>query len=465
MMNIEAYGNFGSSENKELGENLEGQNVIAKRRSDLDKLSYEVLQIVIDQIPESKAGDDLSAQHKRTQEKINDVINTIIFEQKRHLSFADKKRVNMTVMNEIYHYGPITDLLNDVTVTEVMVNGPKKIFVEREGKIQQTDNEFRDDKHVMHIIDRIISPLGRRVDESSPLVDARLPDGSRVNVIIPPLAVKGPSITIRKFAKDPFTADDLISFGTLSSDLAQFLRHCVRGRTNVLVSGGTGSGKTTLLNILSGYIPDDERIITIEDAAEVQLQQPHVVTLESRPANIEGKGKITIRDLVVNSLRMRPDRIIVGEVRGGEALDMLQAMNTGHDGSLTTVHANTPRDSLSRLETMVMMSGIELPSRAIREQVSSAINLVVQIERMLDGTRKISKVSEIVGMEGDTVTLQDIFIFNQEGIDEKGKVRGRHQATGVTPSFLPKLKAHGENVSASLFKPSNFRSDMFRKGN
>ncbi len=243
MMNIEAYGNFGFSENKEQGENLEGQNVIAKRRSDLDELSYEVLQIVIDQIPESKAGDDLSAQHKRTQEKINEVINTIIFEQKRHLSFADKKRVNMTVMNEVYHYGPITDLLNDVTVTEVMVNGPKKIFVEREGKIQQTDNEFRDDKHVMHIIDRIISPLGRRVDESSPLVDARLPDGSRVNVIIPPLAVKGPSITIRKFAKDPFTADDLISFGTLSADLAQFLRHCVRGRTNLLVSGGTAVGK------------------------------------------------------------------------------------------------------------------------------------------------------------------------------------------------------------------------------
>lgn len=462
-MNLGAYGNFGFAEaNNE--EKMEDQNGLAKRRRDLDELAYEVLQIVIDQLPAAKGADD-GVQQKKTQEKINDIIGAIIYDQKRHLSFADKLRVNQTVMSEIYHFGPISELLNDDTITEIMVNGPKNIFIERKGKIVKTDNEFRDDKHVMHIIDKIISPLGRRVDESSPLVDARLPDGSRVNIIIPPLAVKGPSITIRKFSSDPFTVDDLITFGTLNADIAQFLRLCVKGRINILVSGGTGSGKTTLLNVLSSFIPEMDRIVTIEDAAEVQLQQSHVVTLESRPANIEGKGKVTIRDLVVNSLRMRPDRIIVGEVRGGEALDMLQAMNTGHDGSLTTIHANTPRDSLSRLETMVMMSGIELPSRAIREQVASAINLVVQVSRMLDGSRKVTKISEIVGLEGDTVTLQDVFIFNQEGFDEQGTVKGKHQATGILPNFLTKIKAHGENVPASLFKTSVSNFDSYRKGN
>lgn len=463
-MNLGTYGNFSFSGITNAEEKEESQSGLVKRRRDLDELAYEVLQIVIDQLPPTKEADDISEQ-KKTQEKINDIISNIIFEQKRHLSYADKQKVNLAVINEVYQFGPISDLLNDDTITEIMVNGPLDIFVERKGKIIKTENEFRDDKHVMHIIDKIISPLGRRVDESSPLVDARLPDGSRVNIIIPPLAVKGPSITIRKFSKDPLTTNDLITFGALNGDIAEFLRLCVKGRINVLVSGGTGSGKTTLLNVLSSYIPEDERIVTIEDAAEVQLQQAHVVTLESRPANIEGNGRITIRDLVVNSLRMRPDRIIVGEVRGGEALDMLQAMNTGHDGSLTTIHANSPRDSLSRLETMVMMSGVELPSRAIREQVASAIDLIIQVERMVDGSRKVTKISEIIGLEGEIVTLQDIFLFHQMGFDEHGNVKGKHKATGIMPNFMEKIKAHGENIPPSLFKPVGTPNmDPFRKG-
>lgn len=462
-MNLGAYGNFSFSEATTAEEKEETQSGLVKRRRDLDELAYEVLQLVIDQISAVKDTDDAVGQRK-TLEKINEAIGNIIYEQKRHLSFADKQKVSQSVMNEIYQFGPISDLLNDSSITEIMVNGPMDIFVERKGKIVKVENEFRDDKHVMHIIDKIISPLGRRVDESSPLVDARLPDGSRVNIIIPPLAVRGPSITIRKFSKDPLTTKDLITFGSLNGDIAEFLRLCVKGRINVLVSGGTGSGKTTLLNVISSYIPEDERIVTIEDAAEVQLQQSHVVTLESRPANIEGKGRITIRDLVVNSLRMRPDRIIVGEVRGGEALDMLQAMNTGHDGSLTTIHANTPRDSLSRLETMVMMSGIELPSRAIREQVAAAIDLIVQVERLVDGSRKVTKISEIIGLEGEVVTIQDIFQFRQNGFDEHGVVKGKHQATGIVPNFLDKIQAHGETVPASLFKSMNNNLGPLRKG-
>ena len=463
-MNLGTYGNFIFSGITNAEEKEESQRGLVKRRRDLDELAYEVLQIVIDQLPPTKEADDISEQ-KKTQKKINDIISNIIFEQKRHLSYADKQKVNQAVMNEVYQFGPISDLLNDDTITEIMVNGPLDIFVERKGKIIKTENEFRNDKHVMHIIDKIISPLGRRVDESSPLVDARLPDGSRVNIIIPPLAVKGPSITIRKFSKDPLTTNDLITFGALNGDIAEFLRLCVKGRINVLVSGGTGSGKTTLLNVLSSYIPEDERIVTIEDAAEVQLQQAHVVTLESRPANIEGNGRITIRDLVVNSLRMRPDRIIVGEVRGGEALDMLQAMNTGHDGSLTTIHANSPQCSLSRLETMVMMSGVELPSRAIREQVASAIDLIIQVERMVDGSRKVTKISEIIGLEGEIVTLQDIFLFHQMGFDEHGNVKGKHKATGIMPNFMEKIKAHGENIPPSIFKPVGTPNmDPFRKG-
>lgn len=450
-----AFGTFGVNGIKKsepvVDEKESTSELLAKKKKELDDLSYEVLGNVIDQITLSADSNDI-IQKRTVQEKINETINSILFETKRHLSLGDKQRVNNSVMDEIFGYGPITILLNDPTVTEVMVNGPYSIFVERSGKILKTEHTFRDDRHVMHIIDKIIAPLGRRVDESSPLVDARLPDGSRVNIIIPPLSIKGPAITIRKFSVDPFTLEDLIAFGTLNGDMAKLLRASVRGRVNVLVSGGTGSGKTTLLNVLSGFIPDNERIVTVEDAAELQLQQEHVVTLEARPANIEGKGRITIRDLVVNTLRMRPDRIVVGEVRSGEALDMLQAMNTGHDGSLTTIHANTPRDSLARLETMVMMSGMELPSRAIREQIASAINLIVQVGRFTDGTRKIMKITEIVGMESDTITLQDIYIYRQDGFNERGGVIGKHVPTGIVPNFLEKIKAHGDNIPASVFK-------------
>jgi len=346
-----------------------------------------------------------------------------------------------------------------------MVNGPNSIYVERSGKLQKTGTIFRDDEQLRRIIDKILVPIGRRVDEKSPMVDARLPDGSRVNIIVPPLAIKGSVITIRKFASDPFMLEDLITFGTLNMDMAKFLRASVRGRINILISGGTGSGKTTFLNVLSSFIPETERIVTIEDAAELQLQQDHVITLETRPANAEGTGKIAIRDLVVNSLRMRPDRIVVGEVRSSEALDMLQAMNTGHDGSLTTVHANTPRDSLSRLETMVMMSGMDLPSRAIREQIASAINLIIQVSRFPDGSRKILKVTEVLGMESETITLQDIFEFRQEGFTENGKVKGRHVPTGIVPGYIDKLRIHGENLSTSIFKsvPSPLNDIRFRR--
>lgn len=437
-------------------------DLLARRKKELEDIANDVLDIVIDEIVFS-VDDSEAVQRKTALDKINEVMNDILAETKMHLSMVDKQKVSGLVMDEIFGYGPITSLLNDPTVTEVMVNGPDKVFIERAGKIEKVENTFRDDKHVMHIIDKIVAPLGRRVDESSPMVDARLPDGSRVNVIIPPLSIKGPTITIRKFAVDPYTIDDLIAFGTLNADMAKLLKAGVKGRINIIVSGGTGSGKTTFLNVLSGFIPNNERIVTIEDAAELQLKQEHVVTLESRPANIEGKGKVNIRDLVVNALRMRPDRIIVGEVRSGEALDMLQAMNTGHDGSITTIHANSPRDTLSRLETMVMMSGMELPSRAIREQISSAINLIVQVARFSDGTRKVSKVTEIVGMEGDTITLQDIYQFRQDGFDERGGVIGKHVPTGIVPGFLDKIKEHGDTIPVSIFKVPDQSADMNMK--
>lgn len=391
------------------------------------------------------------AKKQELERKLADVVDQIIDEEASHLTSTERQRITTDIIDEVMGFGPITPLLTDPSISEVMVNGPKQVYVERSGRLEITDVAFRDDAHVMHIIEKIVAPLGRRIDESMPMVDARLPDGSRVNGIIPPLSLNGPVITIRKFAADPFTVEDLIGFGTLTPEVAEFLEACVRVRLNVVVSGGTGSGKTTLLNVLSSFIPSDERIVTIEDAAELQLRQDHVVSLESRPPNIEGKGAIAIRDLVRNALRMRPDRIVVGEVRGGEALDMLQAMNTGHDGSLTTGHANSPRDMLSRLETMVLMAGMELPVRAIREQISSAIDLIVQTSRLRDGSRKIVKVTEVQGMEGDVITLQDIFVFEQQGIDEAGKIQGRFYPTGIRPKFMDRLEAAGVRVGPELF--------------
>ncbi len=379
------------------------------------------------------------------------LVNALLEQETVFLIAATREKILQEIVAEAIGYGPIHPLLLDEDISEIMVNGPEMVFVERKGKLEKTAVVFRDAAHVSHIIEKIVAPLGRRIDESMPMVDARLPDGSRVNAIIPPLALNGPTITIRKFAREPYTIDDLIKFGTLTVEMATFLEAAVRGRLNIFVSGGTGSGKTTTLNVLSAFIPPGERIVTIEDAAEIQLRQEHVITLESRPPNIEGKGEITIRDLVRNSLRMRPERIIVGEVRGAEALDMLQAMNTGHDGSLTTGHANTPRDMLARLETMVLMAGMDLPVRAIRGQMASAVDLIIQQSRLRDGTRRITHITEVQGMEGEVIVLQDIFHFKQEGIDTEGNVIGHFSASGIRPKFMSKLEASGLNLGAEVF--------------
>ena len=364
----------------------------------------------------------------------------------------DRVKVATELFNDIMGYGPIEELIQDPNFSEIMVNGPDKVYVEDKGKLKLTDIKFRDEEHLMNIINRIVSNVGRHVDEASPMVDARLADGSRVNAIIPPLSLIGPVLTIRKFGKKPITAQQLLAFGSLTPDMLRFLEACVRGKLNIVVAGGTGSGKTTLLNVLSSYIPEDERIVTIEDAAEVQLKQEHVITLEARPANLEGKGAVTIRNLVKNALRMRPDRIIVGEVRSEETLDMLQAMNTGHDGSLTTTHANSPRDTVARLETMVLMSGMELPLKAIRDQISSAIDIIVQQSRLRDGTRKITSITEIVGMEGDIVSMQDIFVYETDGtVDASGKFVGKFHATGVRPNCLEKISGNGVSVNNEWF--------------
>jgi pilus assembly protein CpaF len=378
-------------------------------------------------------------------------------EQDLPLTSADRRALLNEIASDVLGYGPIDPLLNDPEVTEVMANGPYDVYYERSGRILKSDVRFVDEVHLRRIIDKIVGQIGRRVDEATPMVDARLPDGSRVNAIIAPLAIGGPYLTIRKFAVDPFQEADLISFGTLTQRVADFLRACVRGRLNILISGGTGSGKTTTLNVVSAYIPDDERIITVEDAAELQLHQDHVLTLESRPANIEGTGNITIRDLVKNTLRMRPDRIVVGEVRDAAALDMLQAMNTGHDGSLTTVHSNSPRDTLSRIETMVLMAGFDLPVRAIREQVSSAVDLIVHVSRLKDGTRRVTHVTEVEGMEGEIITLQDLFLFDYGmGVDDEGRYNGRLKATGIRPTFSEELENQGIRLPADLFDPEPF---------
>lgn len=404
---------------------------------------------ILSEIKDLKLEDDQDKSKIETD--ITSLIENILDEETDYLAKAEKQQITSEILDEAIGFGPINKLINDASVSEIMVNGPNQVYVEKKGKLILSDVRFRDDDHIMHIIERIVSPLGRRIDESSPMVDARLPNGSRVNAIIPPLALNGPTMTIRKFSENPLTVNDLISFGSITPNIAMFLRACVESRLNMVVSGGTGSGKTTTLNVLSSFIPEDERIVTIEDAAELQLGQDHVVSLETRPPNIEGKGAVTIRDLVKNSLRMRPDRIVVGEVRGGEALDMLQAMNTGHDGSLTTGHANTPRDMLARLETMVLMAGMDLPVKAIREQISSAIDIIVQQSRLKDGTRRITQITEVVGMEGDIITLQDIFVFKQRGKDEKGRILGDFEPTGIKPRFLEKLQDMGVNVPNEIF--------------
>lgn len=398
---------------------------------------------------------DLSALGRLSQEQAGEEIRGVIAQlleaDGMPLSRDDRKRLEAEITSEVLGYGPLDALLKDDSVNDILVNGPKQVYVERRGNLELTHVQFRDDEHLTQIIDRIVSAIGRRVDAASPLVDARLPDGSRVNAVIAPIALDGPSVSIRRFGKDPFHIEDLVNFGSMTNEMATFLRGIVHARMNIVVSGGTGSGKTTLLNCLSSFIPHDERVVTIEDAAEIQLQQPHVVRLETRPANLEGKGMITCRDLVKNALRMRPDRIVVGEVRGGEALDMLQAMNTGHDGSLTTLHANSPRDCLSRLEMMILMAGVELPVQAMRQQISSAVDFVVQQTRLRDGSRRVLKVTEIVGMEGEVVSSQDIFEFVQTGVDEEGKVNGYHQCTGIRPQCLELLEAAGLRFPPEFF--------------
>ena len=381
---------------------------------------------------------------------IQDLFDQILAEENIVLSRPERVRLFEQIVAEILGFGPLQSLLEDDKITEIMVNGAKNIYIERDGKLHRVPITFESDEHVMRIIDRIVSPMGRRIDESSPYVDARLPDGSRVNAVIPPISLVGPTITIRKFFRNPLTIEQLIEFGTITPEAVQFLKACVEARLNIVISGGTGSGKTTLLNVLSQFIPNDERIITIENAAELQLRQEHVVTLESRPPNIEGRGEVTIRQLVINALRMRPDRIIVGEIRDEAALDMLQAMNTGHDGSMTTAHSNSPRDTLARIETMALMAGMDLPVRAIREQVSSAIDLVVHQERFRDGTRKVVNITEVSGMEGDVITLTDLFVFEQTGYSN-GKVVGRLKPTGLRPKFIDKIEAAGIHLPASIF--------------
>ena len=423
--------------------------------NDYQNIKQSVHKIIVEQMTptEQMVLSAVQQDAAEVEQVIGNYVDKVLEDNPFAVPVSERGRIVSDLRDEMLGLGPIESLLKDPSITEIMVNGPKKVFIERMGKLQLSGVQFHDDAHVMNIIERILSPIGRHIDESTPLVDARLKDGSRVNIIIPPLALCGPCITIRKFAQKALSVENLISFGTLDRKMADFIRACIQARINILVSGGTGSGKTTTLNVLSSFIPENERIVTIEDAAELKLQQTHVVTLESRPANIEGSGQITIRDLVKNALRMRPDRIIVGEVRSGEALDMLQAMNTGHDGSLTTAHANTPRDALSRLETMVLMAGFEMPVRAIREQISSAIELILQQSRLKDGSRKITYITEEQHMEGDVITTQDLFRFEQTGMDADGKLTGHFVSTGMQPSFMEKFQTNGVELPEDFFMP------------
>ncbi len=423
--------------------------------NDYQTIKQSVHKIIVEQMTptEQMVLSAVQQDAAEVEQVIGNYVDKVLEDNPFAVPVSERGRIVSDLRDEMLGLGPIESLLKDPSITEIMVNGPKKVFIERMGKLQLSGVQFHDDAHVMNIIERILSPIGRHIDESTPLVDARLKDGSRVNIIIPPLALCGPCITIRKFAQKALSVENLISFGTLDRKMADFIKACIQARINILVSGGTGSGKTTTLNVLSSFIPENERIVTIEDAAELKLQQSHVVTLESRPANIEGSGQITIRDLVKNALRMRPDRIIVGEVRSGEALDMLQAMNTGHDGSLTTAHANTPRDALSRLETMVLMAGFEMPVRAIREQISSAIELILQQSRLKDGSRKITYITEVQHMEGDVITTQDLFRFEQTGMDADGKLTGHFVSTGMQPSFMEKFQTNGVELPEDFFMP------------
>ncbi|MDQ1590765.1 MAG: pilus assembly protein CpaF [Pyrinomonadaceae bacterium] len=392
----------------------------------------------------------LDAEQLRSE--VARLAEALLADEKMPLSTSDRERLVEEVRHELFGLGPLEPLLADSTISDILVNSPQNIYIERRGKLERTNVTFKDDEHLMRVIERIVSSVGRRIDESSPMVDARLSDGSRVNAIIPPLSLDGPVLSIRRFGAEPLRMSKLIEIGALTKDIADMFEMCVNARLNVLISGGTGAGKTTLLNALSAYIPEEQRIVTIEDSAELQLQQPHVVRLETRPPNIEGRGEVTQRDLVKNALRMRPDRIVIGEVRGGEAIDMLQAMNTGHDGSLTTVHANTPRDALARLETMIQMTGMKLSERAMRQQIASALNLVIQAARLSDGTRRVVSISEITGMEGDTITMQEIFMFERKGIDKDGHVIGRFRPTGVRPRFAERLKVYGMQLPRVFFE-------------
>jgi len=425
-----------------------------KKRGGLDFRVYQELKTGIhrDLLNKVDLEKVATVRDDRTRRQVFAVIQDLVANLKTPLSGPERERLSLEVLDEVFGLGPLEPLLQDPTISDILVNGAKEVYVERGGVLEETRIMFKDDAHLMHIIDKIVSAIGRRVDESSPMVDARLADGSRVNVIIPPLSIDGPHLSIRRFGHIPITEDDLLANGTLTQAMLDVLKGAVAARLNIVVSGGTGAGKTTFLNVLSGYIGDKERIVTIEDSAELQLKQRHVVRLECRPANVEGKGAVHQRQLVINSLRMRPNRIIVGEVRGEEALDMLQAMNTGHDGSLTTVHANSPRDAIARLETMAMMANLNLPEKAVRKQIASAVTLVLQVSRFNDGTRRLTHVSEITGMEDDVVSMQDVFVFEKQGVSADGRTLGTFTATGIRPKFAEKLTASGINLPANLFE-------------
>ncbi len=433
-----------------------GRGTVDERTRRFQELKASIHRKLVEQLDMNKISRDASEE---IRDQVRQIVVALCEEENTLLNFSERQKLAQEILDETFGLGPLESLLGDPAISDILINGPAQVYIERGGQLTLSEVKFKDNAHLLHVIDKIVSPLGRRCDEVSPMVDARLKDGSRVNAIIPPLAIDGPSLSIRRFGKDPIAWPDYIRYGSCAAEMVEFFKACVHAGLNILVVGGTGSGKTTLLNNLSSFIPDDERIVTIEDAAELQLRQPHVVRLETRPPNIEGKGRISIRDLLINSLRMRPDRIVVGECRGGETLDMLQAMNTGHEGSMTTIHANSTRDAVQRVETMVMMAGFELPTRAIRQQFASAIQLIVQAARLTGGRRKITNVTEVQGMEGDVITMQDIFKFEQDGVNESGKAYGRLVSTGVRPGFLERLKSSGSQIDTSWFTQRDLVTD------